>query len=249
MRYPPQVLEEIRARLPVSAVVGKRVRLKKAGREWRGLSPFNAEKTPSFYVNDQKQFYHCFSSGKHGDIFTFLMETEGLGFHEAVERLAAEAGVDAALVSYFFGSKAKLFVEVVELPFEPAQVLPMVFEPGPEGAGERLAQVLLAGLENPDVRQRLVGLVRAAASQPEAAAMVRELVARRMGAQTLGALGVTDADLRASLIGSQVVGLVMARYIVAVEPLASLPPAVVAAAIAPNLQRYLTGPLGRCFGL
>ena len=93
MKFPPAVLEEIRARLPVSAVVGKRVRLKKAGREWKGLSPFNAEKTPSFYVNDQKQFYHCFSSGKHGDIFTFLMETEGLSFPEAVERLAGEAGV------------------------------------------------------------------------------------------------------------------------------------------------------------
>ncbi|KQP04049.1 DNA primase [Methylobacterium sp. Leaf93] len=74
-------------------MVGRRVRLKKAGREWRGLSPFNSEKTPSFYVNDQKQFYHCFSSGKHGDVFTFLMETEGLSFPEAVERLAGEAGV------------------------------------------------------------------------------------------------------------------------------------------------------------
>jgi DNA primase len=93
MRYPPALLEEIRARLPASAVVGRKVKLKKAGREWRGLSPFNAEKTPSFYVNDQKQFYHCFSSGKHGDIFTFLMETEGLSFPEAVERLAGEAGV------------------------------------------------------------------------------------------------------------------------------------------------------------
>src|SRR5438094_2406279 len=93
MRYPPHILEEIRTRLPTSAVVGKRVQLKKAGREWRGLSPFNAEKTPSFYVNDQKQFYHCFSSSKHGDIFTFLMETEGLSFPEAVERLAGEAGV------------------------------------------------------------------------------------------------------------------------------------------------------------
>ncbi|MEZ4128552.1 CHC2 zinc finger domain-containing protein, partial [Salmonella enterica] len=93
MRYPPHILEEIRARLPASAVVGRRVQLKKAGREWRGLSPFNAEKTPSFYVNDQKQFYHCFSSSKHGDIFTFLMETEGLSFPEAVERLASEAGV------------------------------------------------------------------------------------------------------------------------------------------------------------
>jgi DNA primase len=93
LRYSPSILDEIRARLPVSAVVGRRVRLKKAGREWKGLSPFNAEKTPSFYVNDQKQFYHCFSSGKHGDIFTFLMETEGLSFPEAVERLAGEAGV------------------------------------------------------------------------------------------------------------------------------------------------------------
>jgi DNA primase len=94
LRYPPQILDEIRMRLPVSTVVGRKVRLKKAGREWRGLSPFNAEKTPSFYANDQKGFYHCFSSGKHGDIFTFLMETEGLPFPEAVERLAAEAGVD-----------------------------------------------------------------------------------------------------------------------------------------------------------
>ena len=93
MRYPPHILEEIRTRLPASDVVGRRVKLKKAGREWRGLSPFNAEKSPSFYVNDQKQFYHCFSSGKHGDIFTFLMETEGVTFPEAVERLAGEAGV------------------------------------------------------------------------------------------------------------------------------------------------------------
>ncbi len=93
MRFAPSILEEIRNRLPVSTVVGRRVALKKAGREWKGLSPFNAEKTPSFYVNDQKQFYHCFSSGKHGDIFDFVMETEGLSFPETVERLAAEAGV------------------------------------------------------------------------------------------------------------------------------------------------------------
>lgn len=93
MRFPPSVLDEIRARLPVSAVVGRRVKLVKSGREWKGLSPFQAEKTPSFYVNDQKGFYHCFSSGKHGDIFRFLTETEGLSFPETVERLAQEAGV------------------------------------------------------------------------------------------------------------------------------------------------------------
>ena len=93
MKFPPSVLEEIKARLPVSAVVGKRVRLAKAGREWKGLSPFNAEKTPSFFVNDQKGSFFDFSSGKNGDIFKFVMETEGLSFPEAVEKLAAEAGV------------------------------------------------------------------------------------------------------------------------------------------------------------
>ena len=93
MKFSDSFLDEIRARLPVSQVVSRRVPLKRAGREWKGLSPFNREKTPSFTVNDQKGFYHCFSSGKHGDIFTFLMETEGLGFPEAVERLAGEAGV------------------------------------------------------------------------------------------------------------------------------------------------------------
>src|SRR5271163_3829084 len=93
MRFTPQFLDELRARLPVSDVVGRRVKLRKAGREWKGLSPFNKERTPSFFVNDHKGFYHDFSSGKHGDIFTFVMETEGVDFPEAVERLASLAGV------------------------------------------------------------------------------------------------------------------------------------------------------------
>ena len=93
MRFTPQFLDDLRARLPVSEVVGKRVKLKKAGREWKGLSPFQQEKTPSFTVNDQKGFYHDFSSGKHGNIFDFVMETEGVSFPEAVERCAAMAGV------------------------------------------------------------------------------------------------------------------------------------------------------------
>jgi DNA primase len=93
MRFTPQFLDELRARLPVSEVVGRRVKLKKAGREWKGLSPFNKEKTPSFTVSDDKGFYHDFSSGKHGNIFDFMMETEGVSFPEAVERLAEMAGV------------------------------------------------------------------------------------------------------------------------------------------------------------
>ncbi|MBN9445305.1 MAG: DNA primase, partial [Bosea sp.] len=99
-------------------VVGKRVRLAKAGREWKGLSPFNAEKTPSFFVNDQKGSFFDFSSGKNGDIFKFVMETEGLTFPEAVEKLASEAGV--ALPKASFESQAqeerrKGLHEVVEI--------------------------------------------------------------------------------------------------------------------------------------
>src|SRR5437667_2633216 len=93
MRFPVQFLDELRARLPVSDVVGRRVKLRKRGREWVGLSPFNQEKTPSFTVNDQKGFFHDFSSGKHGNIFDFVMETEGVTFPEAVERLAGMAGL------------------------------------------------------------------------------------------------------------------------------------------------------------
>src|SRR3954469_16445137 len=93
MRFPASFLDDLRARLPVSEVVGRRVNLKKAGREWKGLSPFNKEKTPSFFVNDQKAAWFDFSSGKNGNIFDFVMQTEGVPFPEAVERLASIAGV------------------------------------------------------------------------------------------------------------------------------------------------------------
>src|ERR1044072_3348927 len=93
MRFTPQFLDELRARLPVSEVVGRRVKLQKAGREWKGLSPFNKEKSPSFFVNDQKQAWFDFSSGKTGSIFDFVMLTDAVEFPEAVERLAAMAGV------------------------------------------------------------------------------------------------------------------------------------------------------------
>ena len=118
MRFSPQFLEELRERLPVSEVVGRRVKLKKAGREWRGLSPFNQEKTPSFFVNDQKQAWFDFSSGKNGSIFDFVMMTEGVAFPEAVERLAAMAGVPMPKVSQeetVREQRRKTLHEVVEL--------------------------------------------------------------------------------------------------------------------------------------
>ncbi len=118
MRFTPQFLDELRARLPVSEVVGRRVKLRKQGREFIGLSPFNKEKSPSFTVNDQKGFFHDFSSGKHGDIFGFVMETEGVTFPEAVERLAQLAGVPLPKVSHedqARSARAKTLHDVMDL--------------------------------------------------------------------------------------------------------------------------------------
>ncbi len=93
MRFDDRFLEEIKSRVRLSDVIGKTVKLKRQGREYVGLSPFTKERSPSFFVNDDKGFYHDFSSGKHGDLISFLQETERLTFMEAVERLAAEAGM------------------------------------------------------------------------------------------------------------------------------------------------------------
>src|SRR5947207_5156915 len=93
MRFPPSLLDEIRTRLPVSQVVARKVALKRAGREMTGLSRCKQEKTPSCFVNDHKGSWFDFSSGQNGDIFKFVMLTEGLSFPESVERLAEEAGL------------------------------------------------------------------------------------------------------------------------------------------------------------
>src|SRR6202790_1366404 len=91
MALPPQFLDELRARTPLSAVIGRRVRLARSGRQWKGCCPFHGEKTPSFYVYDDH--YHCFGCGVHGDAITFVMQSQGASFPEAVEQLAAEAGM------------------------------------------------------------------------------------------------------------------------------------------------------------
>ncbi|WP_395824997.1 DNA primase [Elstera sp.] len=94
MAFPPQFLDDLRARVPTSSVVGRKVKLTRKGREFSGLCPFHSEKSPSFFVNDDKGFYHCFGCGAHGDIVSFVMQTDGLGFAETVERLAGEAGIE-----------------------------------------------------------------------------------------------------------------------------------------------------------
>ena len=92
MALPPNFLDELRARTPLAAVVGRRVKLARSGRQWKGCCPFHGEKTPSFYVYDDG--FHCFGCGAHGDAISFVMQTQGASFPEAVAQLAAEAGME-----------------------------------------------------------------------------------------------------------------------------------------------------------
>ena len=99
MSLSPAFLDELRARVPLQPIVARRVKLTRAGREWKGCCPFHNEKSPSFYVNDDKGFYHCFGCGAHGDVIRFLTEQEGLPFMEAVKQLAAQAGMEVPAAS------------------------------------------------------------------------------------------------------------------------------------------------------
>jgi AcrR family transcriptional regulator len=157
--------------------------------------------------------------------------------------IAADAGVDQKLIAHYFGSKQQLFVAAIGLPFDPGDVLPAVFAAERESLRSHLAELLVTLLDQPDVRERLTGVVRGAASSPEMARTMREFLTRAVFAPVAASLESDQPLLRANLVGSQVVGLLMARYVVAVEPLASLPAREVAEAVAPTLERYLVGPL------
>ena len=166
------------------------------------------------------------------------------GFSDtSVRAVAARAGVDAALVHHYFGTKDGLFAAAIELPFDPAAVAPALLEPGLDGLGERLVRFFLSVWEEPASRARIQGILRSALSQEAAAALLRDFVTRAVLGRVAAAVDAPDAQLRASLAGTQLVGLGMLRYIIRVEPLASAEPETVVAVIAPTLQRYLTGEL------
>ena len=153
--------------------------------------------------------------------------------------VAAEAGVDQALVAHFFGSKQRLFVEVARLPFEPREVLPRLLDGDRDGLGERIARFIVGVLDDPEGRARVTGVVRAAASEPEVARMLREFMQHELWSPLADQLPVADAELRVTLVASQIVGMVMVRHIVAAEPLASLPGEELVELLAPALQRSL----------
>jgi len=160
-----------------------------------------------------------------------------------IRAVARDAGVDAALVHRFFGSKEQLFAAAMELVVSPSELVERLLADGVEGVGERLVHALLTLLDTPVARAPFLALIRSAVSNEQAATMLREFLTREVLGRLAAAAAPDSPELRASLAGSQVVGLAMARYVVRVPPLADADPAAVAAAVGPTIQRYLTGSL------
>ncbi|HEX6673584.1 MAG TPA: TetR family transcriptional regulator [Actinomycetes bacterium] len=175
--------------------------------------------------------------------------TEEFGEHgydgTSIRNVARRAGVDAALVHHYFGRKQDLFVASLDLPVNPADMAASMLAEDPEAAGERIVGLFVSVWDHGANRQPLMALLRSAVTSEQAAAMLREFATREVFSRVVHRLDRPDAQLRANLVVSQLIGLAMARYIVKVEPLASLSPATLAIAVGPTLQRYLTGDLGR----
>jgi len=161
--------------------------------------------------------------------------------HATIRGVADLAGVDPALVHHYFGTKQGLFVAAVQLPVNPVEHLMPLLAQDPERAGERMVELFLSVWDHAADQSPLLALVRSAVGDERAAAMLREFITEEVLGRVAHELGSPDARLRATLVGAQLMGMAMARYIIKVEPLASAPAAQVVAAIGPTLQRYLTG--------
>jgi AcrR family transcriptional regulator len=159
------------------------------------------------------------------------------GFEGATMRaIARDAGVDPALVSYYFGSKSGLFVESLRLPVNPSDALDGLLEEGVDDLGARLATRFLQVWDAPASGAPLLSVLRSAASRPE---LMREYVERQIVPRLASAIGGPDAELRANAVATQMLGLAFARYVLRIEPLASAPPEQVVELVGPALQRYL----------
>jgi AcrR family transcriptional regulator len=167
------------------------------------------------------------------------------GYDRATIRdIAGRAGVDPALVIHYFGSKEVLFVAALELPVQPRDVLARGLAAGRDQLGATVVRTFLEAWDAPDTRVRLTAMLRSALTNKAAMDMIRDLLVREVFGPLTTALGVPDAQFRATLVGSQLVGLSVMRYIGRLEPLASASVDDLMAAIGPTIQRYLTGDLG-----
>ena len=161
-----------------------------------------------------------------------------------IRGVAREAGVDPALIHHYFGNKRQLFVEAMDLPANPAAIIEgLVESASPEDLGELMIRNMLNVWDNEEDRAPLVALVRTAMSDDQAATMVREFATKEILGVIVKAARGDNQELRVTLLASQVFGLLIMRYIIKLEPLASADAATVASAIGPTFQRYLTGPI------
>lgn len=161
-----------------------------------------------------------------------------------IRAVAADAGVDPALVAHYFGSKAQLFATSVSLPVAPDALVAAIVDRPLEAVGEAILRTILAITGEPGSRQAWLGMIRSAAADGHGAAVLREFFAEVVLGPIAARLeneGVADAPLRMTLVGSQIVGLAFARHVMGIEPLASATDDELVAAVAPTLQRYLTG--------
>lgn len=160
----------------------------------------------------------------------------------SVRSIGRAAGVDAALVHHYFGTKEQIFAAAIELSFAPALAAPEAIGGGVDGMGERVARFMFGIWENPATRGPLLAIMRSAVSNETAAGVFRGLISRRLLGRIAGELDLPDRELRVQLAVAQLVGMMMLRYVVKVEPLASAEPEELVAMVAPTIQRYLTAP-------
>jgi AcrR family transcriptional regulator len=161
----------------------------------------------------------------------------------SLRSVAVAAGVDPGLVAHYFGTKQQLFSGVVDLPIDPAVVIPMVMAGDRHEIGHRLAGVLARVLSSPEGVATMTGLVRCAASEPAAAEVIRQRLTRDVLTPLAAALGMDHPDARAALTASQMVGMIMAREVVGLEPLRTLGPEQLMRILGGTIQRYLAEPL------
>lgn len=163
--------------------------------------------------------------------------------------IARGAGVDPRMILHFFGSKQELFAATIEVPFEPEAAFEALFAGGAVGIGQRIAEFILSVLDDPRGQRTATSVIRAAVSEPEAAALVREFLTQRMLLPLARRVSHDHAELRASLIGAQVVGLIMARYVVALKPLSAATHEDLVLALTPVFEYYLFGDLAAATAL
>lgn len=160
----------------------------------------------------------------------------------SIRAIAADAAVDPALVHHYYGSKDQLFAAAMAVPVDPHALVARLLGGGLDDLGERLVRTALGVYGNPVTGRPLLAVVRSGITNERAGRMLRQFVSREVLGPVARAVGTDQPELRASLCGSQIIGMVLARYVVRIEPLASATDDQVAAWVGPTLQRYLTAP-------